>query len=544
MSDNREKAFLYHTDCTSCGSSDALGVYEGGSGYCFSCETSYRGLDDVKQEEINDFEDETLELKPTFAFTSAVRGISPEIYTQYSYFKDKSGTHVIKHYNSAGEVVATKSRHKDKTFAWSGEAKEAVPFGMNLWRSGGKRIYITEGELDCLSVAQAIKGKYPVISINNGAQTAKKDLSKHIDFLNSYDEIILWFDSDKAGRKAVADVAPLFSPGKVKTIDSAPYKDANDILIAKGVAGVTKYYYEAKSYTPSGIVSGSSLDFDTVVDIDSQKSYAIPYPQLNKTLRGMRKGELVTFTAGSGIGKTTLVREIAYSMLTNENLKIGWVALEENTQRSALGFMSLHLDCPIYLEDERKTADKAKMKEAYDEVINTDNLYFYDHWGSLDSDALINKLRFLAVGVDCDFIFLDHISIVVSGGDNGDNERVAIDNLMTALRSLAEETHVGIGIISHLRRPGGDKGFENGTEITLSHLRGSGGIAQLSDAVVALERNQQSEDRANIANIRVLKNRYTGETGVAGAVTYDIDTGRLRPCDLDDEEFKDETDDF
>jgi twinkle protein len=147
------------------------------------------------------------------------------------------------------------------------------------------------------------------------------------------------------------------------------------------------------------------------------------------------------------------------------------------------------------------------------------------------------------VAADVDFIFLDHISIVVSGQDTG-NERQAIDNLMTALRSLAEETQVGICIISHLRRPSGDKGFENGTEVTLSHLRGSGGIAQLSDAVVAVERDQQDEtDNKNVGNIRVLKNRYTGETGVSGQVKYYAETGRLLEyMDTEGEGgFKDET---
>ena len=174
MSDKTEKQFLYHTSCDDCGSSDGLAVYEGGTGYCFSCEKSYKGLDEDIPQDDNAFEDETFDSSNVFAFTSAVRGITPDIFTKYSYFKDKDGTHVIRHYDSSGKVVGEKRRYKDKTFAWKGKPKEAVPFGMNLWRSGGKKLYITEGEIDCLSVAQAIKGKYPVISINNGAQSAKK----------------------------------------------------------------------------------------------------------------------------------------------------------------------------------------------------------------------------------------------------------------------------------------------------------------------------------------------------------------------------------
>jgi twinkle protein len=92
-----------------------------------------------------------------------------------------------------------------------------------------------------------------------------------------------------------------------------------------------------------------------------------------------------------------------------------------------------------------------------------------------------------------------------------------------------EETGIGLLLVSHLRRRSGDKGFEEGKEVTLSHLRGSASIGHLSDAVIALERNQQSEDEteANTTVIRVLKNRYTGDTGVATHLYYNKDTGRM-----------------
>jgi len=536
-----EGVFSYHMECPDCGSSDGLAVYTGGTGHCFVCEGNFRGLDgEEKGRQVSEFKDEKFaELLP---IPTPRRDIDIKAFAQYSYGLNSSGVHTINHYDIDGKLVAQKFRYPDKTFKWIGNAKEAVPFGMNLWRSGGKKIYITEGEIDCLSIATATGGKYPSISINNGAQAAKKDLAKYIEYLNSFEEIVLCFDNDEPGHKATAEVAQLFPPGKVSTVNTSPYKDMNDVLTNLGKAGVLKFYYETKSYTPDGIVSGASLQYADVVAIDNSKSYKTPFDGLNKQLRGLRKGELVTFTAGSGMGKTTLVRECAYDLAVNQGLKIGWVALEENTQRSALGFMGIHLDTPLHLAEERENVKDEELHRAFDEVIATDNIYFYDHWGSLDSANLISKLRFLAVAAEVDFIFLDHISIVVSGQDTG-NERQAIDNLMTALRSLAEETQVGICIISHLRRPTGDKGFENGTEVTLSHLRGSGGIAQLSDAVVALERDQQAVTESSVGNIRILKNRYTGETGMAGKVKYYKETGRLLNYEFEEEEFGNETPD-
>ena len=554
--------FKKHCECPLCGSSDGNSVYDNDTSYCFVCE-KVTTKETFGGDFVGSFKDETekevkvLEPVEVVPFERSIRGITPTTFHKYSYSKTLDGNHVINHYNTEGKVVAQKFRYKDKTFSWKGDAKGSTPFGMHLFRSGEKRsdyrtrITITEGEIDCLSIVEATGGKYPVISINNGAQSAAKDLRKHIEFLNTFDEIVLWFDNDEPGQKAVKDVSELFPAGKVYSINSAPYKDANDILVQKGKTELTKYYYEYKKFAPDGIISGSSLNFEDIICINDGDSVMTPYLELNRLTRGFRKGELVTFTAGTGIGKTTAVREIAYDMLMDKGMRIGWVALEENTQRSALGFMGLYLNKNVHMAEEREQISKVLLEKSFNAVINSDKIQFFDHWGSLESENLINKMRYLAVAAEVDFIFLDHISIVVSGGKETENERLVIDKLMTMLRSLVEETGVGIVVISHLRKPTGDKGFENGVEITLNHLRGSGSIAQLSDTVIALERDQQSKEDNTIASIRVLKNRYSGEVGLAGRVKYYKETGRLLDYDgtdltvYEDEtynlKFKDET---
>ena len=100
---------------------------------------------------------------------------------------------------------------------------------------------------------------------------------------------------------------------------------------------------------------------------------------------------------------------------------------------------------------------------------------------------------------------------------------------MHRLRTLVEETGCGMILVSHLRRLEGNRGHENGIETGLSHLRGSQSIAQLSDCVISLERNQQADDpiESNTTKLRVLKSRYTGDVGLACSLFYDVDTGRL-----------------
>jgi twinkle protein len=490
----------------------------------------------------NNFKDETL--RSVTDIESKVRGISPQIFKQFSYYRGPDGEHIANMYNIEGKVVAQKIRYKDKTFSWVGKAKEAIPFGMNQWRSGGKRITITEGELDAMSISEALGGKYPVISISNGAATAKKDLKKHMEYLNTFDEVVLWFDNDEPGRKAVAEVSALFPPGKVYTVDTGDYKDANEILKKSGVKGVLHYYYEVKKFTPSGIVNANEGGFEALMeDKESDEVYTTQFTGLE-----IAKGAMTTFVSGSGMGKSTIVREIGHHLLTEHGLTVGHVALEENNSVSKRAYLGIELNESIVSKKKwhiykEKSENITKIKGAYDKVIGTDRLFLYNHFGSLDSDSLLNKLRYLAVGAGCDIIVLDHISIVVSGlEDMGDNERRVIDVLMTKLRSLVEETGVGMVLVSHLKRPSGDKGHEDGVQVSLSHLRGSGSIAQLSDKVIGLEGNQQDEEHSNERVIRCLKDREEGENvGILGHARYEAEIGRLIATDEpEDEEFTDE----
>jgi twinkle protein len=133
----------------------------------------------------------------------------------------------------------------------------------------------------------------------------------------------------------------------------------------------------------------------------------------------------------------------------------------------------------------------------------------------------------MAKALDCKIIILDHISILVSGGQHGD-ERKALDEIMTKLRSLTQDTGITLFAVSHLKRPEG-KAHEEGAVTSVAQLRGSASIAQLSDFVIGLERNGQADDptERNTTYMRVLKNRFSGITGPAGALLYSGQTGRL-----------------
>jgi len=153
-------------------------------------------------------------------------------------------------------------------------------------------------------------------------------------------------------------------------------------------------------------------------------------------------------------------------------------------------------------------------------------LYLYDSFGSTESENLLSKIRYLAKGLGVRWVILDHLSIVVSGLETYD-ERKLIDVTMTKLRCLVEETGIGLILVSHLRRPEGNKGYEDGMQTSLNSLRGSTAIAGLADCVIGLERDQNDEENKKYTTVRVLKNRHTGDTGKCGTLFFNEDTSCL-----------------
>ncbi len=211
-------------------------------------------------------------------------------------------------------------------------------------------------------------------------------------------------------------------------------------------------------------------------------------------------------------------------LLHNTEDNIGVIALEEDISRTALGIMSVEADCPLHLEED---LDAETVKPYWDKTLGTGRFYLFDHWGSTSEDNLLSRIRFMAKALDCKWIILDHLSIVVSSQET-DDERKAIDAIMTKLRTLVQETGIGLFLVSHLRKAT-NRAYEDGGQISLADLRGSSSIANLTDICLGLERDQQDEDeeKRNVTTVRVLKNRYTGLTGVACKLQYNRHTGRM-----------------
>ena len=505
---NGSSEFLRHEPCDNCGSSDANSIYTDGHSYCFSCH-HYNPGDDITHTHISGnvmLQGEPVKLNK--------RKLSEETCKKYRIYKDGEKLR-FHYYSSDGRLLGAKVKTKFKDFLYEGDT-DGTFFGQHLFKDSGKRVVITEGELDAASCYQAMPN-WQMVSLPSGAASAKKSIQKNLQWLQGYDQVCLFFDNDEAGYKATQEAASVLPPGKVTIANlNHDYKDASDALMANDAEAIRKAIWDAKPYRPDGIVDGRSL-LELVTTPQPPADHEYPYDGLNKKLHGIRYGELVTITAGSGSGKSSVCRDLCTHFL-RKGERVTYLALEESNRRTALGLMSAALGKSLHLGEH----DHRELQAAYDQTLALWDLYLFDGFGSFDPDIIYNRIEYLATGLDTKVIFLDHLSILLSGLDG--DERRMIDHTMTKLRSLVERTGITLFLVSHLRRTNSDVNHEEGARVTLGQLRGSAAIAQLSDTCIALERDQQGGPESNATTVRILKNRYSGEVGIATTLSYDLDT--------------------
>ena len=536
-----------HKDCPECGHRDCLGINEDGSAKCFSCGIYIRSDQRVHQPSPRLVKDSTT-IKEGEVNALSDRGISLNTAKKYGVKSLVSSSgEVLRHfypYFNGSEEVAYKTRIVDgKGFLSAGPISECGLFGQQIvGDKGGKYLTITEGECDAMAAYELLGSKWPVISIKTGTAGAERDIKSQLEFLDKFENIIICFDADKPGQKAAKQVARLLKPNRAKILVMPDgFKDANDMLRQNKHASFVDAWWNAKTYTPSGVlnVTQNKDKFHNRV-----KKESIPYPWdgLNKKLEGLRQGELITLAGGTGLGKSSVTRELEHWLLKQTKDNVGVVALEEDWTRTVDGILSIEANARLHIDSVREQFSQEEIDILFDDMFvdndNKDRLWVHAHFGSNDIDGIFSKLRYMIIGCECKWVVIDHLHMMVSATLEGD-ERRSIDSIMTRLRSLAEETGAGLILVSHLRRIDGNKGHEKGVETDLSHLRGSQSISQLSDCVITLERNQQADDptTASTTRVRVLKSRYTGDVGIATYLFYDKDTGRLNEIDEPDIDF-------
>lgn len=519
LNDNNE--FLRHTSCSECGSSDANAEYTDGHTYCFSCgalggepgqprpKRTARPAGLVPEGEVRGLR---------------VRKITDETCKHFGYSVGEYGKRPVQiapYYSDDGQLIAQKIRFPDKSFMTTGNFKDSLPFGAQAFPKTGKQIVVTEGEIDALSMSQVQGNKWPVVSIGCGAgPQIRKYFAKHREYFNGFEKVVLMFDMDEKGRQASREAAEVLGPKA--HIAELPLKDANEMLCADRTEELVNAMWRAKQHRPEGIVD--MWELKEAVRERPQHGLSWPFDALTKLTFGIRTGELYALGAGTGIGKTDFFTQTIKHMVAEHKVPVGVFSLEQHPTETATRIAGKFAKKTFHIPDSGWTDQD--FDTAWASLMESGKVFLYDSFGNNDWEVVKEKIEYLHHAEGCRYFFLDHLTALAAWQDD---ERKALEIIMSDLGSLVKKLDISIFFISHLATPEG-RPHEEGGRVMIRHFKGSRAIGFWCHYMFALERDQQAEKESSRQTtvFRVLKDRYTGRgTGQVFYLGYDQETGML-----------------
>lgn len=423
-----------------------------------------------------------------------------------------------------------------------------------------KRLYIVEGQeevaatRECLYQAMKPEWRYKadeaaIVSVAFGTKNAAEHIAQNIEFVLGYEEVVLAFDADEAtakelskgimkGKEATEEVAGgVLAQANVLVVERpAGCKDSRQALMeGKGSEMGRLLLWECKPYVPEKIEAGDESDLDELLNPLETGHHLPEYPKLSRMIGDWRVGnELIVWTAFSGVGKTTAMRNVAWRLNKSTNRKSGYIFLEEPTKKTKQALLALELGIPLPLfrQDPLKYTTREQAEQASKQVLTNGRTFFLNHFGSIKVDRLMQQINFLHFVCGCDEIFLDHVSMVVAGSQSN-NERKDLDVLFERLASFMAAYPVTIQAVVHLKRVDTEKKLKPGEEpepywreIKKEYLRGSAGIEQMSSIIIAVEDQVMPDSTRGLIRSKVLKNREWQTLGICDTMKVD-DKGRL-----------------
>jgi twinkle protein len=537
-----------HLPCWTCPSSDAVSLYATPKPhlYCFSC-GGVNFDDDVVNAYLKDGYIEEKSKKMTFnngynsrfPITGRVLPISDrgielktcEKYEVITYLDNKGCIlgNAFPFYNHIEEFVCQQLKEfkpregrNKRHIEFLGNYQQSTLFGQKLFPGGGKAITITEGCEDCLSAYQMIKRQYgnsfePAVVGVRSANSAEKECKNSWEYINSFDKVVICFDADGPGRKGAEKVANLF-PTKSYIVKLDNDKDINDYLKENRVKDFLNCWYSAEKLSIKGVLSFSDL-WEAMTKEDAFTTLSWPWDGLNNKTYGMRTTELSIIKAPPKVGKTALLREVAFHLHENEpDVNIGVIFLEEGIKRIGLGFCGLKMDKPIHLPDTDYSKDE--LRKAYNYFSKSERIHIFDPSAERTTESLFDKMMYFVQVCNCKVILLDHLSMFAYAALEND-ERRFLDKFIDDLKNFAVQHNVHISAVIHVNDEG--------------KTRGSRAPVQLCDILLSIDRDKLNPDPIikNTTTLIVEENRFSGDSGEACKLFYNPDTGRMTEMDED-----------
>jgi twinkle protein len=298
----------------------------------------------------------------------------------------------------------------------------------------------------------------------------------------------------------------MFTPGKVKIVHLAGYKDPGEMLVAGKAEHLIRALWDARPYRPDGIRSFSD------VAPEAKAAITVGLPWFNKRITaltyGRRLGEMCCLGAGTGVGKTDFImQQVAYDAMVLEE-KVGLFFFEQQNFETAKRLAGKHAGKAFHIPDGMWV--QGELDEAVDEIAATDRVFLYNHFGVTDWEIVASRIKFLALSQGVKLFYIDNLTSLA----DPEKERESLEKLMGQCGGLAQALGIWIFLVSHLSTPQGGTPHEEGGKVLLQHFKGARAIGFWLSFAFGIERNRLSEDplERRLARFVFIKDRFTGRS--------------------------------
>ncbi|AUR84748.1 hypothetical protein NVP1063O_081 [Vibrio phage 1.063.O._10N.261.45.C7] len=568
-----------------CGSSDAMGLYENEpqegevyyTGYCRSCNQSFNKVEIHGSSLAGDLgvsacgevtERRKFERKPpAVAVTKeevaevigygyegkGLRGLKDKYLKFFGHAVklDSAGNPRVVFYPETqnGKLRGYKSRTLPKQFGYENKGQTGIKSDLagqvKFKDMHGRDILIVGGESDLVASMQMFDEyqqkrfgsgsedylPMPIVSPTTGESSALKQIRNQYDFINRFDNIILGFDADECGLKAMQDIAEIFPKDKVK-ICNWTMKDPNGYLHNKDKKDYSSQFirdfFNAKPYTNMGIVTSKEAN-DLIEEELLRPKIALPsfMKDLQKKMAGgIPIGYMVNWIAESGIGKSTLVNEAIRDMIFNSHYKVGILSLELTAAQYMIAMLSREVGKKINLfEDPKKAVEFVRSPE----VIEARHYLSMNEYGEErfvilderegDLDDVKTQCELLVNKHGCKILVIDPIQDLFEG--------VSMDSQNSFVKWMKGMLKKGVTFIDvcHVRKGGNSTDKEGRRvlrELSEDDVHGISAIVKSAGANIFMSRNKYAENwiEKNSTFVTLGKCRWSGNTGRVGTWLY------------------------
>ncbi|XP_066478316.1 twinkle mtDNA helicase [Tiliqua scincoides] len=369
-------------------------------------------------------------------------------------------------------------------------------FGLPLIGRRDTELVLTGREVDTLVLHQMTG--LPTLALPRGISCLPPAL---LPYLEQFKRITLWLGEDLRSWEAAKLFARKLNPKRCSLVQPSDQQLCPLEAFARGM-NLTKILRSALPAGHKSIISFRQLReevFGELVNVEQVAGVKwARFPELNRLLKGHRKGELTVFTGPTGSGKTTFISEHALD-LCMQGVNTLWGSFEINNVR--LAKIMLTQFAMGRLEEQLEKFDE--WADKFEDLP----LYFMTFHGHQNIKTVIDTMRHAVYMYDISHVVIDNLQFMM-GQEQLTVDRLAVqDYIVGAFRKFATDNNCHVTLVIHPRKEDEER------ELQTASIFGSAKASQEADNVLILQ------DRKLVTGpgkryLQVSKNRFDGDVGI------------------------------